>query len=188
MIISPNKIIGSLVYRTREALRNNQNFLDGLSIYDYNPNLFYEGEFSLWHYPGTQNEISNVFISLGENKDGSNLKYPSIFNINPIKQDKNGLNTTLHFNLCIVGPVLSEWLTQEREEQVFIPLLRPIYEEFINQIIKSGYFSLNFGAPAHKMYEVFTTGGFSWRIDRTVWRSYRCNRDSWYGFRFKKYL
>lgn len=156
MIISPNKIIGSLTYRTRESLRKNNSFLKGLDKYQFRAELFNNELFNLWHIPGTFNEISNVFLELGKSEK-FNLKYPAIFNINPIRQIKNGQTNTSYFNLILVAPVLSEWLTQQREEEVFTPLLRPIYDEFIKQVIKSGYF-IDFGIPQHEYYEVFTTG------------------------------
>lgn len=159
MILSPNKIIGSLIYRVREALRKDDAFLSGLDRYDYKPSLFHDGKFNFWHYPGTQNEISGTLITLGKGIDGGcDFKYPGLFNFNPVKQIKNGNDLTMLFNLAIVSPVLSEWLTQEREEQVFIPLLRPVYKELIRQIIISKYFILDFGIPKHEYYEVYTTG------------------------------
>lgn len=157
-IISPNKIIGSLVYRTREALNNDASFMEIIKNYEFYPSCVYKDSFSLWHYPGTPNEISNVLIAMNKGKEGSKLKFPSVFNFQSIRQNKNGNSLTIYYNLAFVAPVVSTWLTQEREEQVFKPILRPIYEEFFRQITKSGYFRSAYGFIPHDYYEVFTTG------------------------------
>lgn len=154
-MISANKIIGSLVYGARESLRNDISFLSGLDAYDYKESCFYNGKFNLWHYPATHNELSDILEQLGQST--RQIKYPAVFNLNPIRQDRSGSDITIYFNLAIIAPVLSEWLTQEREEQVFIPLLRPIYNSLIEQTKKKGYI-LSRGFPSHRYYEVFTTG------------------------------
>lgn len=152
-----NDIIGSIVYRTREALNKNDKFLGNLHKYAFVDNLIIGGKFSLWHYPGTMNEISDILLNLNKHRNGYLLKFPSIFNFQSVKQER-GSETTLHYNLAIVAPVRSEWLTQERDEQTFELVLRPIYEEFLRQINLSGYFNLDYGTPPHTCYEVFTSG------------------------------
>ena len=52
MTVSPNTIIGSLVWRTREALNRNAAFLDALAGYYYAPNCLVDGKFGFWHFPG----------------------------------------------------------------------------------------------------------------------------------------
>lgn len=156
MRIAPTKIIGSIVYRTREALRGDSIFLSKLEEYNYHSNCFLNGLFSFWHFPGTGEEISRVVQKLGESNLGC-VKYPSLFNFHPIRQNI-GKETTYTYNLAFVSLTNSEWLTEEREEQVFAPLLRPLYNEFFNQVKRSGYFKLGFGDIPHECYEVFTTG------------------------------
>lgn len=160
-MISPNKIIGSLVYRTREALNNNEDFKKILREYTYSDNCLVDGDFSLWHYPGTGNEISRVLLEISKHLNGARLKFPAILNFQTIRQDKSGASTILHYNLAIVGSVLSGWTTEQREVQVFDRLLRPVYEELINQVKSCGYFKLDYGMPPHAYYEVFTTGNNS---------------------------
>lgn len=164
MIVSPNDIIGSLVYRTREALNKNKQFIDQLAGYYYSPNCLINDKMNLWHFPGTHNEISNVLLKLGEAVNGSYLKFPAILNFHSIRQRIEGTEIEVHYNLAIVGSVKSTWTTQERESQLFRHLLRPIYEEFINQVNMYRYFNLGYGAPSHDYYEVFTTGGNSAQI------------------------
>lgn len=160
-MISPNKIIGSLVYRTRQALNNNPAFIAALHEYMYSPNCLVDHCFSFWHYPGTPNEISAALLKIGEHVNGSLLKFPAVLNFQTIRQEKKAGTTTVSYNLAIVGSVQSEWTTEQRETQVFDRLLRPIYEEFMNQVARSNYFLLPYGGAPHACYEVFTTGSNS---------------------------
>lgn len=156
-MISANNIIGSLVYRTREALNKNNRFMKALSDYAFVDNCVVGGKLHLWHYPGTMNEISDILLNLNKHRNGHLLKFPSVLNFQNIKQER-GSETVIHYNLAIVAPVLSEWFTEDRESQAFDLLLRPIYDEFLHQIKISGYFNLDYGTPQHTCYEVFTTG------------------------------
>lgn len=159
MTISPNKIIGSLAYRTRVALDKDARFLNVLQQYFYSKSCYLDDlGFLLWYYPGTNNEISNALLEIGKHPQGARLKFPAIFNFQPIRQEKRESATTIYYNLAIVGAVKSSWMTQEREEQVFRCVLRPIYNEFMKQIKNSGYFNLDYGTPSHTYYEIFTTG------------------------------
>ena len=162
-MISPNKIIGSLVYRTRVALNNNDAFKTALLNYAYHSNCLVDGDFLLWHYPGTPNEISTVLLKIGEHYAGNYLKFPAMLNFQTIKQDK-GEDTVIHYNLAIVGSVLSTWTTEQREVEIFDNLLRPIYEEFMNQVKSCKWFKTGYGMPPHAYYEIFTTGKNSGEI------------------------
>lgn len=156
-MISANAIIGSLVYRTREALNKNEKFMRNIQRYSFVDNCVVNGKLNLWHYPGTMNEIADVLLQLGKHRKGGYVKFPSVLNFQNIKQEKGG-ETILHYNLAIVGSVRSEWLTEERESQTFDLVLRPVYDEFLKQISMSGYFNIDYGTPPHTCYEVFTTG------------------------------
>lgn len=156
-MISPIKVIGSLVYRTRESLRKDKKFLSGLKGYTY-ANSLISDNINLWYYPGTHQEIKNVLLTLDKHKEGKKSKFPGLFNFMAVKQTIAGLNRSMVFNLAFVAPVNSEWTTEQREAEVFERVLRPIYQEFINQVIKSGYFKIGYGTPSHTYYEVYTTG------------------------------
>lgn len=158
MIVSPNKIIGSLIYRTRKGLNGNSGFVKSMLDYEYSGNLFVNNEFSLWHYPGTNNEISNILLGISKHPKGALVKFPSIFNFHPIRQEKRE-DITLHYNLAIVCLVDSTWTTEQRESQVFDRVLRPIYEEFMKQVELCNYFIKGYGNIPHTYYEIFTTGG-----------------------------
>lgn len=156
-MISANHIIGSIVYRTREALNNDKTFLDNFSKWVLMDNCTTNGRVNLWHYPGTMNEISDILLNLTKSQKGQRLKFPSVLNFQNVRQEM-GEEHILHYNLAIVAPVLVDWLTDERDAQTHELVLRPIYEEFMRQIKMSGYFNLSYGSPQHTCYEVYTTG------------------------------
>lgn len=157
-MISHIKIIGALLYATRESLRNNKQFLDGLNVYKYAPTLFKDDKFSLWHLPGTPEEISRNLVQMGQSVYGCKDKFPSVMNFQPIEQNYAGQEIMFTYNLAFVSPTFSEWTTEEREHYLFEPVLRPIVNEFFKQIEKSMYFKLPYGFIPHKRYEVYTTG------------------------------
>lgn len=165
-MISANKIIGSLVYRTREALNGNKEFKEALKKYMFSRNCLVRDKFSLWHYPGTPSEISTCLLKIGEHHNGSRLKFPAILNYQTIKQDR-GEETVIHYNLAIVGSVKSDWTTEQRENQVFDLLLRPVYDEFMKQVQACKWFANGYDTPSHEYYEVFTTGSSSSDLDKT---------------------
>lgn len=162
MTISVNELIGAMVYRTMRELNKNPNFMSGLRKYEYFQNLLDDcGCFHLWNYPGTQAEISAIFLKLSEfGLKGAKHKFPSVFNFQSVRQEKGGTDnlTDIYLNLAFVSPVNPHWRTSQREEQVFKHALRPIYEEFFRQIRKSGYFQTPIGEIPHTYHEVFTTG------------------------------
>jgi hypothetical protein len=152
-MISPNKIMGSILYRTREALRNDKEFNEGLKYYPFYKNLINDkGEFILWHRPGTQNR----------DLIGKNMRFVSVFNFQTIDQSINILSSHREatYNLAFVTPVFSEWGTSRREKEVFDTVLRPVVEEFLFQVkTYTGPVSmLDKDQNSIKMLEVFTTG------------------------------
>lgn len=150
-----NRVMGSLVYRTRKALRQDGAFLSALEAYRFYPTCFSEeGRFNLWHYPGTHGEISAAFLSIPDGR----LKFPALLNFNPIREEVGARNVTCTFNLAFAAPTFSEWCTEEREAQVFEKLLVPVYVEFMFQVARSGYFDTGYGDLPHTRYRIFTTG------------------------------
>jgi hypothetical protein len=160
-MISPNKLIGSVVLRTMDALNKDAVFLEGVKVYEFWPSCLKDGQLHLWHYPGTPNEISNILVQVGKLLEGASLKFPAVLDYHPIRQRITMLGNRpvnmVHYNLAIIAPVRSNWTTEEREKYVFEPLLRPIYEEFVRQVKSSPAFYVGYAIP-HDYYEVFTTG------------------------------
>jgi hypothetical protein len=73
-MISPIDIIGSVVYRTREALNKNTAFLEEIKSYKYYDMISDDGKVQLWHYPGTTEEISDKWLAM-QDLETSFLKY-----------------------------------------------------------------------------------------------------------------
>lgn len=170
MIVSANRLIGVLVERTCAALNGNSSFKEGLKGYAYSGDCLVDDRFLLWYYPGTNNELSNLFLSMGE---GGSMKFPGVLNFQSVRQERSGGDVTLYYNLAIVGSVLSEWTTEEREQEVFDRLLRPVYEEFMKQLGSCEFFDQGYGGLAHSYYEVFSTGGSSSRLKNRYGSSVR---------------
>ena len=141
--MTPNEIIGSLVYRTNNALNKNQRFLDAAEKYYYYPAVANDNKLHLWHFPGTNQEISHTFQSLSKDSMiGAKLKFPAILNFQSVIQEHEILPgiTMMRFNLAIITPVLSEWTTQEREMYAYKLVLKPIEDELIRQIDMFAHF------------------------------------------------
>ena len=158
-MISPNNLIGSLVYRTREALNKNNAFLEKIKAYRFYDLVSDGGKVQLWHYPGTPEEISDTFLQMQDIKS-SKYKYPAVFNYQNIRQ-QYGVQQgciNLFFNIAFVVPTHKDWQTPTREKLVFDMILRDIYREFMNQIRRCRFIQTPMGDIPHDRYDVFTTG------------------------------
>jgi hypothetical protein len=158
-MIYPNEIIGSLVYRTREALNKNSAFRQGLNGYPLQPSITdSEGNVNFWHYAGTFAEISEKYLNMADFAS-CRVKFPAVFNYQAVREttDKDG-TVTLEYNLVFVTAVKPEWQTETRTDKVWKPVLSPIYEEFMRQVKRSGFFALNPGGIPHTLYRIPTTG------------------------------
>jgi hypothetical protein len=157
-MITVNDIIGSLVYMTGEALNKDSRFMNIARTYHFAPQFVVDGRIRLWHYPGTQEEISEVLMSIKGHPNSRSLKYPSLLNFQPVDENVRQNDITARLNLAFIAPVKSEWRTQHREVEAFKKVLIPVYEEFLRQIKHSGYFRLDYGDIPHTRRNVFTTG------------------------------
>jgi hypothetical protein len=161
MIATPNEIIGSLVYRTAQALSNNALFMKEIKKHRFYPTLVNDNKLHLWNYPGTMQEISQTFMYLSKDSVlGGKLKFPAVLNYQGVfvrHESRPGV-TTMMYNLAIVSPVLSDWTTQQREEQTYKLVLKPIEDEFIRQIEEHQYFQLPLGKFSYGSAYVPTTG------------------------------
>jgi hypothetical protein len=160
MNATANEIIGSLVYRTAQGLNRNAKFLSDIRGYRFWPSLVKDDKIHLWHFPGTQQEISQTFKSLNEQIYGRELKFPALLNYQGVSEQREfsfGVNLN-RYNLAIVAPVLDAWSTQQRDEQVHKLVLRPIEEEFIRQIRTCRYLVTPLGDYPYTRYYIPTTG------------------------------
>jgi hypothetical protein len=167
-MVSANKIIGSLVYRTREALNTNPAFLAGAHSYldalqeatGKGYALFApDGKIQLWHYCGTAEEIATYFLKM-QDTTLSRYKFPAVFNYQSVREDfgLKGNISAKTYNLAFVAPTNPNWGTPTREKEVRDKLLVHIYNEFMRQIRKSRYFLTPMSGVAHASYWVPTTG------------------------------
>lgn len=161
MIASSNEIMGSLIYRTSQALNKNRKFLNDIKGYRYWTSIVNDGKFHLWHFPGTMQEISQVFKVLGNDPiNGHKLKFPAILSYQGVYEEHNFIQgiTLKRYNLAIVAPVFSEWTTQKRESQVYKLVLRPIEEELIRQVEACEYLQTPVGKFPYVSAYIPTTG------------------------------
>ena len=154
--VSPVKLIGSLVYRTQEALNKNERFLEQIRQYEFYDAITTGGKLHLWHYPGTVEEISNEFLTFDDFKK-CRLRFPAVFNYQGTRQrkgDKNGL-TSIFFNLAFVTQTASGWNTDRQDNEVYDLVLRDICAEFLRQAKRYPYLFLTTPEPPCELYDGF---------------------------------
>ncbi|NDV46252.1 hypothetical protein D0T49_04255 [Paludibacter sp. 221] len=109
----------------------------------------------IFYYAGSQSEISDILTNTNKS---AKFMYPAVFDIVPQKVSVSGFQREHSFSICIVNPVIPNSTSQEREKKTFSPLLRPIYEEFIAQIMKAEFLEiLSYGVPSHDYYDNYAT-------------------------------
>lgn len=168
-MISHVDIIGALVYRTRQALNKVSNGAVNSAFYEsiypeykYRESMFdNNGNVHLWHFPGTQNEITETIEKIGKDALSAMLCFPCIYNYQCV-DETHGLysdeSVQIDYDLAIAALVDSSWTTQERDRIVHRLILEPIYEEFIRQIRLCGWFQVPLGGLSFRRMKVFTTG------------------------------
>ncbi|MDR0575641.1 MAG: hypothetical protein LBG96_16740 [Tannerella sp.] len=156
--MTANEIIGSLVYRTNNALNRNSRFLTELKGYRYYPAIVSDDKLHLWHFCGTGLEISQAFQVLPNDSAIGSLKFPAVMNFQGVLQGHYSGYTVCRYNLAIVAPVFQDWTTQEREEQVYKKVLKPIEDEFIRQISRFPHFQNPVGNFPYNSTYIPTTG------------------------------
>lgn len=152
-MISHIKLMGSLVYRTRQTLNNDSVFMQNIRKYKFADECMIDNKMQLWHLSGTPDELFEWMVAVKGNKN----RFPAVLNFQPVRQDY-GKETRFHYTLAIVTPTNREWTTGQREGYTFDLVLRPIYTELIRQIDQCGHFKLGFGDIPHFIQEVYTTG------------------------------
>jgi hypothetical protein len=169
MKLSIIEAVGSVLCNTISALNGNKAFLAHLEAeYPFADTCLYDGEFHLWYYPGTAQEIQTEVTKQRDSK----LKFPALFLYLPNHERMTEKNSSLTLNLAIVGATHStqsagrEWISEYRDRYVFQPLLNPVYEEFMRQLSFSKLFITGNKIP-HSCYSVPTTGGYA--DDYTAW-------------------
>ena len=184
-MISHVDLIGALIYRTREALnkrksgRTTTDFYEGIkATYKYGSTVFdKEDKMHLWHWAGTQNELQEAFQVISKDQNAASKLFPCIFNYQSVVEThgvgKDGL-VQIDLDLSIACLVDSTWTTEQRNRIVHKNVLEPIYDEFMKQIRKCGWFQIPMEGLDFTRMKVFTTGSsmhktiraqYGWYID-----------------------
>lgn len=97
-------------------------------------------------------EIANRLMLKDKNKDEKNKKYPLIALREDIAERREG--DMIHYRLNIAFLVLSKmnYISTERYENSFNPVLQPLYEDFLKALITTHIFTW----PAQYRYPLHT--------------------------------
>jgi hypothetical protein len=155
---SPIKFVGSLVSRVNDRLNADSRFMRAIAGYYYANNCVFDDKFHLRYYPGTHSEINACVIE----QKNPRYKFPALMYFVPMKEQfsvsGNMPQHSLSLDLAICASTLSNWLTEQREEQTMKLVLRPIYNALIDEIKRSAVISQGYGVPAHTKISAPFTG------------------------------
>lgn len=180
-MISHVDIIGALVYRTRKALNESLEVYKRVqkAKYPY-PDVLFDSKnpqnMHLWHFAGTNSEIQRTFETLGKDVKSAKLVFPAILNYQSVIEThgvgSDGL-TQFDFDLVIIAPVHTSWTTEQRNRLTHDCVLEPIYDEFMRQLYKCGWFQIPLQGLDYVRAKVFTSGTSEHRVIR--------NQLGWYA-------
>jgi len=88
------------------------------------------------HYMyGSDEEIVARLCSLSKDKETRLQKYPLVWLMTPFDQfQKRGELDNLTFDILIINGTKADLISPQRYEKNFIPILKPIADEFLNQL------------------------------------------------------
>jgi hypothetical protein len=133
-------IIGDVVKATAKALGRNISYLYGD-----------------WDY------ISNILTRWNGSPETAALKYPIICLYSPYQESRSVESakerSTANLELLILCNTQKNYLNEERDAITFGEVLRPIYQEFIGQLMKDRRIVRNYsGMPTHTYTENYRYG------------------------------
>ena len=133
-------IIGDIVKATSEAMGRNISYLYGD-----------------WDY------ISNILTRWNGSPETAALKYPIIclYSPYPEKRQLEGkwVRSDVTLEMLILCNTQKDYLNEERDAITFGEVLRPVYEEFIRQLMKDASVVKNYaGYPSHTYTENYRYG------------------------------
>lgn len=171
-MVSHVDLIGALAYRTRQELNKNETFKANLvKYYKYVTTAIdpKTGNFNLSYFAGTRNELLITFDTLGYNEITALKIFPCIVSYQDVVEThgvgKDGL-VQFDFDLVIAGVVDSSYTTEQRSRTVHKYLLEPIYDEFIRQIKRCGWFHIPMQGLDYTRIKAFTSGQSEHKITR----------------------
>jgi hypothetical protein len=106
------------------------------------------------HYEhGHPVEIDNILEAWSKTPDNSKVKYPMIALFQDYDEqvtDRADLMCEVKLELIIATMTLPQYTAPQRMVNTFVPILYPLYYQFIQSVIKSGYFAgVAYGKPDH---------------------------------------
>lgn len=118
-----------------------------------------EGAGSPYYLYGHRREIDNRLLEKNEDMVYKFQKYPLIALACPVMEEIIGDMTEFRLNIAILAFTETGYNAEERTENVFKPVLYPLYEKFLVELRNSGLFSWpgEQGRPPHK------------KVDRYYW-------------------
>lgn len=117
---------------------------------------------------GHRNEIAARLLRKTSSPSGKGKKYPLIILATDIKADKKDL-LEYSLNLAIVIKTKESYTDADRETISFAPILRPLYESFIQGIVDSGLFVIPGGDPTDPPHSYVERGPWGvWSSEGTL--------------------
>lgn len=99
------------------------------------------------HYEhGHPNEIDNILQGWGQTPDNSAVKYPMLALLQDFDESRGigaGKMAEVKLELVIATMTRPELTSAQRMTNTFVPILYPLYNQFVKSVVDSGYF---FGA------------------------------------------
>jgi len=105
-------------------------------------------------------ELVNNLKMKNQDADLKEKKYPLIYVRTDIEEELKSGVWDEKLTIFIIDYTNLNYTSRERKEQVFKPILYPLYEDFIDGLKKSGLFALgnNMQRPDHKKIDRFFWG------------------------------
>lgn len=105
-------------------------------------------------------EVVQMLSQKDESTTYRSKRFPVIALFHDFKEIMNprpGVYATVTLNIIIANETKPEYVADDRYDVNFRPFLYPIYDEFVKQLRRSGYFIIGGNGPSHE------------KIDRLYW-------------------
>lgn len=110
------------------------------------------------HYDfGNYIEIANKLSK----KNKNNLKYPLfalILDVSETESENNQVYKSYSLNMIIAYNTLKNYSSQERRDNIFKPILQPLYRKLLQGIKQDGYFNISNNFVSHTKYDRYFLG------------------------------
>ena len=120
-----------------------------------------------YFYYGHALEIVNTLMEKDKSDNWKLKKYPAVFLFVPITEERDEFTSKMKLDIVIVTETRPEWKAADRDANVFVPKLLPIYDALIEQLSRSS--ELNFSG-VHEFTKHYFWG--SSQTDKNVANDY----------------